>query len=62
MIGVKMNQLVHCRIGSLEKHKTFLNRYANVHCRIGSLETSVLHDMPANRVHCRIGSLEKSSA
>ena len=45
MIGKagKETQIVHCRIGSLEKALDQQRAKVEVHCRIGSLEMGLLH-------------------
>ena len=55
-----LENIVHCRIGSLEKSKNLLIIWMIVHCRIGSLEISYRSSMGRILVHCRIGSLEKN--
>ena len=59
MLGFKVmnNQLVHCRIGSLENFVNCDLSTFDVHCRIGSLEIKRLINCIL-LVHCRIGSLE----
>ena len=55
-----LNNIVHCRIGSLEKREEQKVKGGRVHCRIGSLEKHNLLKIRKGRVHCRIGSLEIS--
>ena len=50
--------LVHCRVGSLEKHASKRCRCWRVHCRVGSLEICHFHQNKNGWVHCRVGSLE----
>ena len=51
--------LVHCRVGSLEKHVKNLRLTCKVHCRVGSLEMRIGLSAALTPVHCRVGSLEK---
>ena len=55
---VALLQMVHCRIGSLEKANIDYDYTPVVHCRIGSLEIQVQVAHVYAKVHCRIGSLE----
>jgi len=50
--------MVHCRIGSSEKHHAGGFALGAVHCRIGSSENAVSADQFRHIVHCRIGSSE----
>ena len=36
--------VVHCRVGSLEKHGSQKENPEKVHCRVGSLETQEARD------------------
>ena len=51
-------QVVHCRVGSLEKDKKPATLAELVHCRVGSLEKSNEIASGKGIVHCRVGSLE----
>ncbi len=49
-------EIVHCRVGSLEKIGRLIGITQNVHCRVGSLEIN--HTVPDARkvIHCRSDS------
>ena len=59
-LGPVLHQLVHCRIGSLERRQRDHHAEPRVHCRIGSLEIYFYLDVVTGSVHCRIGSLENT--
>ncbi len=50
--------MVNCRIGSLEIVLNYQLLYDNVNCRIGSLENKTAQITDLRKVNCRIGSLE----
>ena len=54
-----MEDLDHCRIGSLESTRLFYFFGMFDHCRIGSLEISSIDPDESYADHCRIGSLER---
>ena len=53
--------LVHCRVGSLEKHQCKIDAQYIVHCRVGSLEIMIAINILILLVHCRVGSLESTT-
>lgn len=55
-----MQNLVNCRIGSLEIISSGSIMKVNVNCRTGSLDKKKLRSSSMEKVNCRIGSLETS--
>lgn len=58
MAGINLDNVVNCRIGSLEKVLSNVFCIVQVNCRIGSLENLLAVCVIGHCVNCRIGSLE----
>ena len=58
MAGINLDNVVNCRIGSLEMWCLMGNHKKHVNCRIGSLEKQMYAIDVSFSVNCRIGSLE----
>ena len=57
-LKVELEDMVHYRVGSLEKYNFFHMNMFEVHYRVGSLEMKKFDKQAQLEVHYRVGSLE----